>query len=503
MKYTVINLKRIGIRIKGIKVFLAANWLIFCIVFGLMLICSYFFFQNLGKNNSHVVIISESGFTPKYLRIEKGDKVIFQNKGRRDSWPASNIHPSHEIYPEFDSKKALTTGTSWDFKFSNAGEWRYHDHLNALITGTIAVQQDEESESSEMMVNALTEEINRYVLLFQSSVLSGYFRVFPDQKNSLLNLFNIKKLIDQKSDNVLLLLIKLYGPNQVTWHLSEQSEKGSKFDCHQYAHHIGRLAFRVLGKDALKRNITFCHSGYHHGVIAMFVKGISSDEVMKKVEEVCKEVGTEFNALTCFHGAGHGMLAYLDYDLPQTLEECKKVQTSWRQSSCMAGAFMENISTEFGDSLESHRSQWVNKNDEHYPCNVLNNDLQAQKACYSIQPIWMAYLFKYDMNKLVDSCAGLKEELRGRCMFGYGQVIGLITNYDPSAAAEYCKKLPDGNSVKSACVTGILMGLMDSWASNMGNKGDLYCQSVAITTRNSCYEFLESRKQELTRLFNN
>ncbi len=86
-----------------------------------------------------VMHISENSYDPVNIKIKVGTKVAFINDSKDYRWPASDLHPSHLIYPEFDSKEALKPGDSWDFIFNKVGEWGYHDHLAPYITGTITV----------------------------------------------------------------------------------------------------------------------------------------------------------------------------------------------------------------------------------------------------------------------------------------------------------------------------------------------------------------------------
>ena len=86
-----------------------------------------------------IVEITPSGFSPKTLTINMGDKVTWINKGSRSVWPASANHPTHTIYPEFDSLGTLNTGESYSFTFENVGTWGYHDHLSPSMRGTIVV----------------------------------------------------------------------------------------------------------------------------------------------------------------------------------------------------------------------------------------------------------------------------------------------------------------------------------------------------------------------------
>jgi plastocyanin len=88
----------------------------------------------------HNVSYTEAGFTPATLTIRQGDTVVFQNNSARGFWPASDEHPTHTIYPEFDPKRVVAAGESWSFKFDKKGTWKYHDHRAASLGGTVIVQ---------------------------------------------------------------------------------------------------------------------------------------------------------------------------------------------------------------------------------------------------------------------------------------------------------------------------------------------------------------------------
>lgn len=85
------------------------------------------------------MLMGEDEYTPGSLRIRKGTKVTFKNASESLRWPASDLHPSHGVYSEFDPKEFVKQGESWSFTFDKAGEWGYHDHLAPYITGTITV----------------------------------------------------------------------------------------------------------------------------------------------------------------------------------------------------------------------------------------------------------------------------------------------------------------------------------------------------------------------------
>jgi plastocyanin len=87
-----------------------------------------------------VVKITDDGFEPSSLTVSSGDTVTFDNESSDDSWPASDVHPTHQNYPGFDAKKPLLSGESYSFTFTKTGEWGYHNHLEPDVTGTIVVE---------------------------------------------------------------------------------------------------------------------------------------------------------------------------------------------------------------------------------------------------------------------------------------------------------------------------------------------------------------------------
>ena len=75
-----------------------------------------------------ITYTSVDGFVPKRLDVEPGTQVRFYNASSETFWPASNIHPTHAILPELDSKEAIPPGETWDFTFQTRGYWRFHNH---------------------------------------------------------------------------------------------------------------------------------------------------------------------------------------------------------------------------------------------------------------------------------------------------------------------------------------------------------------------------------------
>lgn len=101
------------------------------------------------------VTITANGYEPKTVTIAKGGTVTWVNNTDTPNWPASAKHPTHEVYPGssitkcgtaeqstiFDACKGLGKGESYSFTFNNAGEWAYHNHVNAKQFGKVIVTE--------------------------------------------------------------------------------------------------------------------------------------------------------------------------------------------------------------------------------------------------------------------------------------------------------------------------------------------------------------------------
>jgi len=65
----------------------------------------------------YIVTLRDAGFHPEEITIRKDDTITFTSQtGKEPFWPASDIHPTHGIYPEFDPKKSVPAGESWSFR---------------------------------------------------------------------------------------------------------------------------------------------------------------------------------------------------------------------------------------------------------------------------------------------------------------------------------------------------------------------------------------------------
>lgn len=93
-------------------------------------------------NQTTVVTYMSSGFSPNILNINMGDTVKFINDSSGNMWVASNPHPQHTEYSDFDAQRNYTSGESYSFTFTESGTYEYHNHVNPSMRGTIVVLGD-------------------------------------------------------------------------------------------------------------------------------------------------------------------------------------------------------------------------------------------------------------------------------------------------------------------------------------------------------------------------
>lgn len=111
------------------------------IVLIILIVIITFYFWTTIRSNSHTITLTENGYTPEELTITRGTTVTFISSRGEQHWPASDEHPIHTAYPEFDAKQPIAASEEWSFTFNEVGTWHFHDHLRSYFHGTIHVTE--------------------------------------------------------------------------------------------------------------------------------------------------------------------------------------------------------------------------------------------------------------------------------------------------------------------------------------------------------------------------
>ncbi len=320
-----------------------------------------------------------------------------------------------------------------------------------------------------------------------------YYQIFPKKLEQDLKSFNSIEVAGQPA--ILEYWIQMIGGKRFMQKLVDDSQGGSKVDCHQEAHLVGRTAYRLEGKTVFKQSDYNCHSGYLHGAMEAFIAENGGNNIAEAVTKLCKSFTTDFEKFECLHGIGHGFTAYMDYDIPKTLGLCKQLENDYPRRSCFGGAFMENILVAEGKgAIKAHQTNWVS-DDPHFPCNAVEKNYLVQYECYQMQTSRMLDIFKYDFNPLVEQCLKAPEDMIGVCFKSYGRDAAGQTLRDPIKIAALCQKVPQ--VYFQECIRGALHVDIEFWGENMTNQPQQLCSQLDSDNKVFCYNVLTSRMKEI------
>lgn len=85
-----------------------------------------------------LVNVTANGFEPKSVNVMAGTKVTWKNMSGETVSINSAAHPTHLLYPPLNLG-IVADGASISLVFPTAGSYKYHNHLNPSMTGTVTV----------------------------------------------------------------------------------------------------------------------------------------------------------------------------------------------------------------------------------------------------------------------------------------------------------------------------------------------------------------------------
>ncbi|MBI4426399.1 MAG: cupredoxin domain-containing protein [Candidatus Kerfeldbacteria bacterium] len=89
---------------------------------------------------SVAVSVTSTGFSPATVTVAIGGTVTWKNDDSTRHQPASDPHPIHTGLPGFDAIGGIGPGATYQFTFTRAGTFSYHDHSFPLRQGLVIVQ---------------------------------------------------------------------------------------------------------------------------------------------------------------------------------------------------------------------------------------------------------------------------------------------------------------------------------------------------------------------------
>ncbi|TSC86257.1 MAG: Plastocyanin/azurin family copper binding protein [Microgenomates group bacterium Gr01-1014_7] len=86
-----------------------------------------------------VVKITAAGFSPKDITIKAGGTVTWTNSDSVVHAVNSAVHPTHQVYSPLNLGN-IQAGGKAALTFPDPGTYKYHDHLNPSLTGSVVVE---------------------------------------------------------------------------------------------------------------------------------------------------------------------------------------------------------------------------------------------------------------------------------------------------------------------------------------------------------------------------
>jgi plastocyanin len=449
-------------------------------------------------DDSNVVVrVTDEGFDPKSLEIGPGETVVFENSGQNAHWPASDDHPTHTLYPEFDPLKPIEPGVGWSFTFDKSGEWKYHDHQNPYLKGEIVVQEAGEDDTS----GGFLASVRAFFLDAYSSIIStivpgkeevaSNYEEREEKNEKTANGADAKELPQEQFEETkdgYVAVVRDEDPGVALGQLRDEigANEALARSCHALVHELGREAYRKYEDfgEAMKYQDEMCNSGYLHGIIESRLS--ESHDPFSDMETMCDEYPpASFLSWQCYHGVGHGVMYYTANDLPRSLEMCDAFGSSSARSDCSNGVFMENFSAD----QKHHLSEYLSESDPFYPC---AEQAQRHKSyCYVYAPTYFLSLNKGNYLGALEWCNGAEEPFRAWCAGGVGAQTMKENIRNPKLVEGVCA------SSKPEQVAPCIQGMVDLYINHHGSLGPAreLCDQLEASNRQPCYKTVESKSK--------
>jgi plastocyanin len=454
-----------------------------------------------GVNDDELIIrLTESGFEPKELTVVEGDEVLFINNDDVDRWPASNFHPTHELYPEFDSMRGVKPGQSWKMKFENVGTWRMHDHLFPHMTGTIVVLEDLDKKATSTGTAVLSQNDLPGGMGLWAKIKAFFSKLFsPSVKGASAidsqRLAEFKTLNEKGKYDWLKSIASEKSP-EVAWQYvlaAYDTPQGVVGSPHDMAHLVGQLLFKEQGFEGVSTCTPVFAFGCYHGLmeVAFNGNGIATyRQNILKGKEGCSILGNEMDPTywSCIHGMGHGIITYREHDTALALDDCDLVGNAV-STYCYDGIFME-LST-------SAVPSFYRESDPLYPCNAIAEKYRT--ACARAQSRVMRTNFGLDTREIADICEKSgSETIRYHCIDSMGYLMGQNSLGDPEKVVRGCGEIT-GERNRSQCLAAAAGELVFQNMAGWQSSTQKICDTLSGTRKNECLDRVARIKQSYGR----
>lgn len=422
-----------------------------------------------ADSQSFTIQMTANGFKPQESTLYQNFTVSFINSDTIDHWPASDIHPTHDLYPEFDPTRPVAPGSSWQFTPQKVGNWKFHDHLHPHVKGVLIVKKAK-AMLPQHQHPSLTEIIRQ-----------AFASLFGNNSQPVVSREDFKDKTQRQQLAVLQDMAEKKGVAKAWKYLNIQfaPTDGSSGNVHDLAHYVGGLIFQQKGLDGLNvctRSFAF---GCYHGFLDRAFQ--NNLDTIDKAIEACKKVGKENSGpfASCVHGIGHGVASfYQTSNLNHSLLVCSRLKAG--QSFCYDGVFMEfarNASADF-----------YKVNDPLYPCNTLAQKYSS--ACGRNIPSILFGRFHLSFENAVKQCQiAANQDLKLSCFDALGFTVTSWSKGSAQYIIDSCNTVED-STFRSHCLTAGAGELVFQDIKDWKDSSVKVCQALFGNDKKKCDEYI-------------
>jgi len=265
----------------------------------------------------------------------------------------------------------------------------------------------------------------------------------------------IKSLTNVNDQSVeLKKLLERVGPAEAQ---EEMLRSGMPFtgETHLLIHVIGDFIYDNYGSEGLSLCKDYFLSACYHG----FIINTLGDHGMKGMVEAmdnCEEAGPGVLP-QCAHAAGHGFVAWHDYDLVKGARMCDELgagKADFPYFNCYDGVFMENVWGVHNGAPSEKR--WVNPNDIYYPCNDKRIPEKYLAGCWSNQATLIYQYNKGNLREVALACDKVENEFyKDTCYNNFARQIHPLTKGEDENVINMCANAPNINRQEECVIANV------------------------------------------------
>jgi hypothetical protein len=304
----------------------------------------------------------------------------------------------------------------------------------------------------------------------------------------------------ERADNEWSGVISAQGGKEAYGVFAQRVETLTPAEQHTQAHYFGTALYEAEGIPALG----VCDARFSYGCFHEFLgKAIAEHglQVVPQLNEGCRAALVE-SPLSCQHGIGHGVVAYLGYSdeaFIEALEECRVLPYNDPIGGCYGGVFMEyNLQTMLGTQARL-RQPTEGAEGAYEPCKGLS--LEYAQACVFWQPQWWHTALldqrsdELAFERMGELCVGMTAGspiLRRGCFEGIGNIVPPTVGFEPKAAALLCDAAGVDDLSRLQCRSLAANSLTVGGSGRQGN-GRAVCEGLAGEALEYCDAYARNR----------